>query len=187
MADQDEKKEEEVKEQESAQPTAESKKSENGHMIPQSRLNEETAKRRELEAELARRDKADKKATDDRLLEQQKFEELAESRGKELAEANAKAAKYDDAEETIAKILEAQVEQIPEDKREMIPKELSAQKQLDWIAKNKAHLTKSRTFDTGAGARGGSETKSVELTTAQREMAKNLGQSDKEYAEGLEE
>lgn len=62
----------------------------NDHMIPKSRLDEETAKRKELEKWKADREKADQEAEAKRLEEQGKFKELAETEKKKREETEAR-------------------------------------------------------------------------------------------------
>ena len=82
-------------------------------------------------------------------------------------------------EETLTKVLAAQVAELPEDKRGLVPDALTTQQKLDWIAKNAAILKAPAPFDIGAGSRGGSQ-KPVNITAEQHEMAVRFGMSDVE-------
>lgn len=64
-------------------------------MIPLSRFNEINNQLKELKQQVAAQEEAAKKASDDKLAEQQEWQKLAEQRGEELAAAQAKAAELE--------------------------------------------------------------------------------------------
>ncbi len=76
---------------------------------------------------------------------------------------------------------------IPEDLISLIPEELSIEKRLNWLAKNKAKLLKPIAPDIGAGQRGsGTGKKTRVLTPEERQVAKTFGYSEEEYIEHLD-
>ena len=165
-----------------APPSAETQNTESGHMIPKSRFDEVNDKAKALEARLAALETEQKAQLEAQLAEQGKYKELAEQRAKQLAEAQSKADKLEAYEATLQKLLDAEVEAIPEDKRGMIPAPLSTEQKLDWIAQNKAHLVKQAPPSIGAGIRGGSQEKSVEISQEEAATAKKFGMTAEEYA-----
>ncbi len=149
------------------------------------RFNEVNEKNKKLALQLEQVESDKKDETEQRLADQEKWEELAKNRGVELADAKAKAARVDSYEETLASVLEAQAAQIPKEYRALIPEELTTQQKLDWIAHNKQLLMKSTPFDIGAGKRGGTKEESVDLTVEQKQAAKDAGVSNEDYAKRI--
>jgi hypothetical protein len=164
-------------------PPAEVKNTEN--MIPKSRLDEVIAKNKELESQLAAREKAAKEAAENALKEQGKYQELYEAAQKELAETRPLASIAKDSEKTLKQVLDAQIEDIPEPMRTLIPEELSTQQKLTWLSKNKSLLMKPKPFDIGAGRQGGTAESAIELTPEQLATARRLGIKPEDYAKNL--
>lgn len=165
--------------------TAESIKSDNGHLIAKSRYDEANQKYLDEKKRADALEKANHEAETKRLKEQEDYKALYEKSQQEITELKPKAEKVESLEAALKEDLTAQVEAIPEDKRTLIPDELSTEQQLKWISKNRALLSKAEPFDIGAGKQGGSSQKSVVLTQEQREMAKKTGVSEEEYAKNL--
>ena len=164
--------------------TAESKKAEEGHMVPKTRLDQEIDKRKELEGRLAALEKSSKDAEEQRLADQEKWRELAEKRLEELEAVKPKAAVAEEQEASLQKYLQAQIDEIPEDYQSLIPEQLTTLQKLDWLSVNKAKLLKPIAPDIGAGKRGaGSGSAATELTPEEKEVARRFGYSEKEYAE----
>ena len=115
------------------------------------------------------------------LQEQGKFKELADERAKALIKATKRAERYDTALETLEKVLETQLEAIPETKRGLVPAKYSVEDKLEWIAKNRALLSKSQPFSIGAGETGGSGEETLEITSEDRAAAKKVGMSPDDY------
>jgi hypothetical protein len=165
-----------------AQSTAESQKTEQEHMIPKDRLDQEINRRKQLEEQLAASQKTAKEAEEKRLEEQEQWRELAEKRQEELAALQPKAAVAEEQEKSLSAYLKAQVEEIPEDMRSLIPEQLTTLQKLDWLAVNRSKLLKPIGPDIGAGQRGaGSGGSSVELTAEQKAVADKFGYTAEEY------
>jgi len=127
-------------------------------------------------------EKENQKRLEAQLTEQGKYKDLAEERAQQLAKAQAKAEKVEAYQEVLSKHLTAQIEEIPEDMRSLIPSSLPVEDQLDWIAVNRAKLVKPLAQKIGAGERGGSQEKSVDLTDEERAIARKFNMTDEEYA-----
>ncbi len=152
------------------------------HMIPKSRLDEEIAKRKELEKRLDAIDKAQKEAEEKRLAETNNYKELYEKQKVELEGLKPKAAVAEESEKVLLSVLESQIKEIPEHFRGMVPESLTTIQKLQWISQNKALLMKEKPFDIGAGTLGGGATPAVDLTPEEIETAKKFGMTPEEYA-----
>jgi hypothetical protein len=154
------------------------------HQIPKSRFDEVNEARKKAEDQLAKMMAEQKIETEKRLIEQQQYQTLAETRGKELADLQPKAAKVDAMEKTLVDVLTAQVAELPEDKRGLIPDELTTQQKLNWLSKNAAVLKAPAAIDVGAGRHGSDggifDVKS--LTQDEIETAKRFGVKPEDYA-----
>lgn len=143
-----------------------------------SALDKERGARKSLE-------KAAKDEAADRLKEEGRFKELYEASQLELAGVKPKADLAEEYETSMQAFLAAEIEALPENKRSMVPSELPTLKQINWIGDHKTQLMKSPAPDIGALEMGGTDIKGVDLTANQKAMARNLGQTDDEYAKGL--
>jgi ribonucleoside-triphosphate reductase len=158
-------------------------KGDNEHMIPKSRFDEVNDEKKKLADRLAQIEAEQKIETEKRLIEQQEYQKLAETRGKELADLQPKAAKVDAMEKTLVDVLTAQVAELPEDKRGLIPDELSTQQKLNWLAKNAAILKAPAAIDVGAGKHGAESGVDIKsLTPEELAIAKRAGISAEDYA-----
>jgi len=165
-------------------PTAEPKKTDTDHMIPKERFDEVNQKWKDEVKAREASDKALKEAQTTRLKEKEDYKVLFEQATKELGELKPKAESFDSYKETMKNLFETQKEEIPEELRSLIPEELTVKQKIDWIAKNKKLLLKPVGPDIGAGLRGagGGDVK-LELTPEERQVAKQFGYTDKEYAD----
>jgi len=152
------------------------------HMIPQSRLNEEIAKKKELEARLAAIEKAQKEAEEKRLTEANNFKELYDKTKVELEGLRPKAAVAEESEKVLQSVLESQINEIPEHFRTLVPEGLSTNQKLQWISQNKPLLMKEKGFDIGAGKQGGGSPDVSTLTPEELAEAKKHGITAEEYA-----
>ena len=176
------KKETEKKEAE-ALALAEAKKTEKEHMIPKERFDEINQKYKDEVKARTAADKALKDAQEVRLKEKEDYKALYEQTTSELSELKPKAEAFDSYKETMGKLLEAQIEEIPEELRGLIPEEATVKQKIDWIAKNKKLLLKPIAPDIGAGVRGADgKITSVKLTAEEQTAARTFGYTDEEYA-----
>jgi hypothetical protein len=152
------------------------------HMIPKTRFDEVNTERQRLAERLAQIEAEKKAETEKQLVEQSKYKELSETRGKELAAAQAEAAKVAGYEKTLTDVLAAQIAELPEDKRSLVPEELTTSQKLTWLAKNAAILKAPAAFGIGAGKQGGTEQKHFTLSDEEVTVAKAFGMTPEEYA-----
>jgi hypothetical protein len=164
------------------QPVTDQAKTE--HMIPKSRLDEEIAKKKELEARLVAIEKANKEAEEKRLIEKEDFKKLYEDTRGELESLRPKAAVAEESERTLRAVLDAQVSDLPESVRDMVPEGTTSYK-LEWLAKHKAKLLKPAPYDIGAGRTGGGAPDMVTLTPEEIAAAKRTGVKPEDYAKNL--
>jgi len=166
---------------EAAAKQAEETKNKEFAPVPYSRFSEVNEEKKALEKKLQEKEAAEKADTEKRLIEQQEFQKLADTRGKELADLQPKAAKADALEKTLQTVLDSQIADIPEDKRGLIPEKLSTQDKLEWLAKNAAILKAPGSFDIGAGKVGADGKQSKPLEPGEIETAARFGMSAEEY------
>ena len=152
------------------------------HMIPKSRLDEEIAKRKELEGRLSAAEQAGREAEEKRLKEMQDYKTLYESTAKELADVKPRAAVAEESERILRGVLEAQVAELPENVRDMVPEALTTQQKLEWLSKHRAQMMKPKAPDIGAGKKGGGAPEGAELTPDELAVAKKFGYTAEEYA-----
>lgn len=151
-------------------------------MIPKERFDEVNARMKEFEKQLKAKEEALKKAQEDRLVEKEEYKQLYEKATSELSEIKPIAEQIDTYKETVARLLESEVTQIPEELRGLIPDEMNDVQKLNWIARNKAILMKPVAPDIGAGNRGsGASSKTRLLTPEEKEVARMFHYSDEEY------
>lgn len=156
--------------------------------IPKSRFDEVNEERKELRQQLEDLKKAREEAEKASLEEKQEYKTLYEKAQEKLAQLEPLAKKVSSWKETMESLLQAQVEEIPEDMRTLIPEDLSIEKKLAWLAKNKAKIMKPVAPDVGAGKTGSGSTKqTVTLTPEQHRMAEGFGLTDEEYIEFMDE
>ena len=169
--------------EETVDTTAESEKADNKqeHMIPKSRLDEVLKKNKELEDRLNASDIASKEAEEQRLKDQEQWQELAEKRQQELEALKPKAAVAEDQEKSLRAYLEAQIKEIPEDMQSLIPEQLSTMQKLDWLSVNRAKLLKPVGPNIGAGERGAGGGSTIKLTPEEQETARLFNYTDEEY------
>jgi phage I-like protein len=158
-------------------------KNSNEHMIPKTRLDEEIQKRKNAEQKLSDLEKQKQAEDTKRLQEQNDFKTLYENASQELQTLRPKAVVADESEKVLQAVLDAQVNEIPEAYRSLIPEEMSVNKRLDWISKNKALLLKPAAFDISAGkGGGGAPDKSADLSQEEIAVANKFGVKPEEYA-----
>jgi F0F1-type ATP synthase membrane subunit b/b' len=152
-------------------------------MIPKERFDEVNRKYKDADKAREAAEKALKEAQEVRLKEKEDYKALYEQTTSELSELKPKAEQFDSYQETMSKLLEAQIEEIPEELRSLIPDELSVKQKIDWIAKNKKLLLKPVGPDIGAGVHGsGGGGGTVKLTPEEQQAAHAFGYTDEEYA-----
>lgn len=172
----------EEKKDDSVQPSAETKKTEDEHMIPKSRFDEVNQRYQDAEKRIKALEKSIDEGNKKRLKEQEDYKALYEGAEGELAELKPKAERLAVYEATLKETLDAAVAEIPESKRSLIPSEYSVDQQLKWISQNRALLSKASPVDLGAGNRGGGESTVADLTPDELQIAKDYGMKPEEYA-----
>lgn len=133
---------------------------------------------------------AAKKAQDEHLASQQKWQELAESRAAELDRLKPVAEQYESITIAFNASLDSRLKQIPEDTRKRtvdpIRAALSPADFSNWLDANLEMLRgrQAPNLDGGAGSIGASA-KAVTLTPDQIEMARAAGMTIDEYSQVL--
>lgn len=164
-----------------AQPTAESQKPDtNEHMIPKDRFDEVNKKYKDAMKQIEAKEKALRKAQEERLKEQENYKELYEEATSRLSELEPKANQLDSVLETMESLLESEISELPEDLRDIIPDELSVKAKLDWLRKHKAKFLKPSGPDIGAGLRGAGSGGKIAVTPELRNAADAFGLSDEQ-------
>jgi len=108
-------------------------------MIPKSRFDEINNKLKALETEAKARETAEAQATEQRLKEQQKWQELAEQRETELATLKPKATMADALSIKLRAQIDAEIAKWPEQVKAMAPaKDAPITDWLDWTEKARA-------------------------------------------------
>jgi ribonucleoside-triphosphate reductase len=162
--------------------SAETKKTEDEHMIPKSRFDEVNTKYQDAEKRIKALEKSIEDGQKKRLKEQEDYKALYETTEGELAELKPKAERAETLEAVLQETLEAEMKSIPQDKLSLIPDELSTDAKLRYISKNRALLSKASPLDQGAGNRGGGESTVADLTPDELQVARDWGMKPEEYA-----
>lgn len=171
-------------------PPAEALKTE-PETVPYSRLQEVVGQKNkanteieELKAQLAESEATRQKQKDAELTEQNRWQELAESRAIELEAANLKATRTDELEAALLQTLEARIEAIPENMRSIVPSHGTPQERLAWLNENAEQLTmpKAPVMDGGAGSHSGGGAQLPTLTAMEKELADQFGMTHEKYA-----
>jgi len=171
----------------SGESSAETENADNTHMIPKERFDEVNSRMKEYEKQFKAAEKALQEAQEARLKEKEDYKELYEQKMSELSELKPLADQVESYKETMERLLEAQIEEIPEELQTLIPDEMTVKQKIDWIAKNKKLLLKPVGPDIGAGQRGsGASGKGVVLDAEQKEVARMFGYTDEEYIQYLD-
>ena len=156
------------------------------HKIPKSRFDEVNERMKTYKDELASVKEALENERTSKLKEQEEYKELYEQANQKLSKLKPLAEQAESWQETMERLLEAQMEEIPKEYRQLIPDEMTVKQRLDWISKNKSLLMKPVGPNVGAGERGsGSNKPEIELTRTQKEYARRFGYSEEEYKEML--
>lgn len=157
-------------------------------MIPKERFDEVNSRMKEYEKKLQAQEKALKEAQEARLKEKEDYKQLYEQTTAELSELKPLAEQVETYKETMERLFESQVADIPEEMRSLIPDELSVKQKLDWIARNKNLLLKPVAPNIGAGSRGsGASPKTRELTPDEKQVAETFGYTAEEYLKYVDE
>lgn len=142
------------------------------NMIPQSRFNQVNDRMKAAEDELAKMQQENQQTRDAKLIEQNRWQEIAESKTAELETANLKAARTDELEAIMLQTLEAQIETIPENMRSIVPSHGTPQERLAWINENAAKLALPQAPDLGGGAGSNNKPeKKIELSHGEQHLA----------------
>jgi ribonucleoside-triphosphate reductase len=157
----------------------------NEHMIPKSRFDEVNNANKELKARLEALESASKAAAEKQMVDNQKFEELANVRLAEIEALRPKAAIAEESEKALREFLETQIEELPEHLRIAVPKFGTIKERLDFLKTIKPVIAKPKAFDIGAGRNGGEAPEGIMLTPEQAKVADRLGIKHEDYAKNL--
>lgn len=125
------------------------------HMIPKSRFDDINEKYKALEAQLQQQQTDATQREQERLKEEGKWKELAETRGNELAKLQPYQERAQALERAIVEENKARIAQVPESERSLIPEGLSPEGLQSWLNKNWQRLTVPPAPDLDGGAGGG--------------------------------
>jgi hypothetical protein len=125
-----------------------------------------------------------KKLQDQTLVDQSKYKELYESTKAELEVEKGKSGRADSLEGTLKKTLDAELAALTPEAKKLIPSKLPIEDQLDWIAANRASLTRQQAKDIGAGGGRSMQNQKVgkpELSPEESRVAQMFGYTAEEY------
>ncbi len=151
------------------------------NMVPQSRFNEVNNALKDMRAELDALKTANQTAETTRLEEQQEWQTLAETRKAEIDRLKGVEEQFTSVNATLDALLEAQLAELSDDAKAMVPKQLSKQDQINWIAENRQRLTRPAAPDMHAGARGDSVPPETAITAEERPAFIASGMSQKDW------
>jgi len=155
---------------------------EKDYMVTKTRLDQEIAKRQEAAKALKTLERKVAKESEDRLVEDKKWQELAEKRAEQLDALKPIVDEIDASKQVLEDLLAAQMADIPEEMQGLVPDELTTRQKLAWIAKNKTLLMKPvAASDIGGGNRGGNKPINTKLTQEEKDTAASFGMAETEY------
>lgn len=140
------------------------------HMIPKSRFDEVNNALNELKVQLQQQQADATLREQERLKEEGRWKELAETRGTELAQVKPFQERATLLEKRMADANKARIERVPEDLRALIPTKLSTEDLADWLDANWERLTVKPAPNLDGGAGGGSGA-AIIVTDADRQAA----------------
>lgn len=109
--------------------------------IPQSKWDQQYARTKKAEDELAEYKRKEAEAAEAASLEKGEHEKVIADLKSQIAAKDDKIGSLESLNETITTLVEAEMENIPEDRRSLIPESLSPKDKLEYIAKNRALLS----------------------------------------------
>lgn len=135
---------------------------------------DEAAKRR---IELKKREEDAKQREQERLAEEGKWRELAETRQKQLDELNPYRERAESLESMIRQSNETRIEMIPDEWKSVVPTDYTPERISAWLDANLERLRtpKAPNLDGGAGGGGGSSIKVTEEDRRAAEAAQAAG------------
>ena len=140
-------------------------------------LRSEAAERR---VALKKYEEDSRKREQERLAEQGKWRELAESRASELSDLQPYKDRADTLETMIRESNKSRIETIPEDMRALVPTDYAPEKLAGWLDANMSRLTKPIAPKLDGGASGSGST--ISLTDEEKQVARASGMSLEDYA-----
>lgn len=113
------------------------------HMVPKSRLDEVLKELRDMKKAESDREAASAKAEEDRLAEQQKFRELADSRQAKLDEVTPKAARLEKLAEILTAQVDAEIKDWPDEVKALDPgPDADIETRMEWVSKARSVIAK---------------------------------------------
>ena len=173
--------------QETAVSSAEMLTTEQGHNIPLARFNQVNEERKEALLELQALKDAQATANEAQLVEDQKWQQLAEDRQARITELEPYEAQLQAIVTATQERNASRIENIPDDKKSLIPDYADPQKLASWLDANEATLnakTAVPSLNGGAGS-GSARVRATVLSDDQLRQAKKMGLTADEYSSGL--
>jgi hypothetical protein len=140
-------------------------------------LRSEAAERR---VALKQYEEETRKRDQERLAEQGKWKELAESRASELNDLAPYRERADALESMIRDSNKSRIESIPEDMQPLVPTDYAPEKLASWLDANLSRLTKPIAPKLDGGASGSGS--AISLTDEEKQVARDTGVSFEDYA-----
>lgn len=120
---------------------------------------------------------------DKQLEDQNEFRTLYETTKLELETERGKSTRAETLEAALKKTYDAELATLTPEARKLVPDKLSVEDKLDWIATNRALLTRQKSQDIGAGGGRSMQGKpgKPELSPEEARVAQQFGYSNEEY------
>lgn len=141
------------------------------------------AKQRRLDATKAESDRQAAEAA--RLEADAKWQEAAQAYKKQLDDLAPKAQRVDAADQFLKDMAARRIAALPKQFQALVPEYDDPLKTLAWLEANAATLSLPNPPPMGQGDQSDKAIKTVELTPAQKQMAKNLKMTEEKYAAEL--
>jgi len=122
------------------------------------------------------------KAQEARLVEEKRWQELAEQRAAKLAELEPVAEQVKEIREALDATVKARIERLPEDVRDLVPDFGDPRKTLDWLNANEQRLMRPLAPQMDAGARGDTGGAMPKLTDMEIKLARMAGLTPEQWA-----
>lgn len=146
---------------------------------------EKRKKVKEFEKTQSEASKKRQQEEEQRLAQDQKWEELATTRAKTIDEWKPKVEAYERMAVTFQAALDKQLEALPEYVRTLAAKITDPVDLFEWLSENADKLVQRQAPGLDQGRKGDNNKSSVKLSPEQKEAARRAGISEEEYAKYL--